>query len=152
MCAESTLFCFCFCVCVWGGGGGAQINLIAPPLYVVTTVSLDKDKGVDILKKALAAIKEIITQKKGSLSVKMEPRAVTATDEAQLATMMEKYEKENTEVAGDEGDGDGDGDGGDAEGQGERRVLSLSLSPPGSHPPPYPRSLPGGRCPLIQQL
>jgi len=94
-----------------------KINLIAPPLYVVTTVSLDKDKGVDILKKALAAIKEIITQKKGSLSVKMEPRAVTATDEAQLATMMEKYEKENTEVAGDEGDGDGDG--GDAEGQDE---------------------------------
>jgi translation initiation factor 2 subunit 1 len=92
-----------------------KINLIAPPLYVVTTVSLDKDKGVDILKKALAAIKEIITQKKGSLIVKMEPRAVTATDEAQLATMMEKYEKENTEVAGDEGDGDGDG--GDAEGQ-----------------------------------
>jgi len=89
---------------------------------VVTTVSLDKDKGVDILKKALAAIKEIITQKKGSLSVKMEPRAVTATDEAQLATMMEKYEKENTEVAGDEGDGDGDG--GDAEGQGESRTSS----------------------------
>lgn len=83
-----------------------KINLIAPPLYVMTTVSLDKDKGIDILKKSLAAIKKVITEKKGSMSVKMEPRAVTATDEAALAQMMEKYEKENAEVAGDDAEGD----------------------------------------------
>lgn len=70
--------------------GPVQINLIAPPLYVVTTVSVDKDKGVDILRKALDAIKSVITSKKGSLNVKMEPRAVTATDERELASMMEK--------------------------------------------------------------
>lgn len=104
-----------------------KINLIAPPLYVVTTVSLDKDKGVEILQKALAAIKKVITEKNGSMNVKMEPRAVTATDERELASMMEKYEKENTEVAGDDDneeddngmgggdDGDGDGDGDDGE-------------------------------------
>lgn len=103
-----------------------KINLIAPPLYVMTTVSLDKDKGIEILQKSLQAIKEVITKKNGSMSIKMEPRAVTATDEAALASMMEKYEKENAEVAGDEGEeeepsglpgpgrGD-DGDGGDAE-------------------------------------
>lgn len=90
-----------------------KINLIAPPLYVVTTVSLDKEKGVEILQKALDAIKAVITEKKGSMNVKMEPRAVTATDERELASMMEKYEKENTEVAGD----DAEDDGGDAQAQ-----------------------------------
>lgn len=90
-----------------------KINLIAPPLYVMTTVSLDKDKGVEILNKALAAIKEVITAKKGSMNVKMEPCAVTATDEAALALMMEKYEKENEEIGGDDSNEDdekGEGD------------------------------------------
>ena len=67
-----------------------QINLIAPPLYVVTTVSLDKDKGIDLLKEVLEKIRAVITEKKGSMNVKMEPRAVTETDERELMNMMEK--------------------------------------------------------------
>lgn len=83
-----------------------KINLIAPPLYVVTTVSLDKDKGIQLLTDALKAIQGVITEKKGSMNVKMEPRAVTESDEKELASMMERYEKENSEVAGDSGDDD----------------------------------------------
>ena len=43
-----------------------QINLIAPPLYVVTTTSLDKDKGIALLTKAIENVKEVITAKKGN--------------------------------------------------------------------------------------
>lgn len=81
-----------------------KINLIAPPLYVVTTISLDKDVGVDLLKTALKAITATITAKGGSIHVVMEPRAVSETEDKELTTMMEKYEQENTEVAGDSGD------------------------------------------------
>ena len=54
-----------------------KINLIAPPLYVVTTVSLDREAGVDKLKAVLARIDEVIGELGGELKVKMEPRAVT---------------------------------------------------------------------------
>eukprot|EP00041_Stephanoeca_diplocostata_P012454 m.208380 g.208380 ORF g.208380 m.208380 type:complete len:318 (+) comp18963_c0_seq3:195-1148(+) len=93
------------------------INLIAPPVYVVRAVSLDKDKGIDLLKDVLEKIRTVILEKKGSMNVKMEPRAVTETDEQELQLMMLKYERENTEVGGDEGEGDeeeeGMGGGGD---------------------------------------
>jgi len=81
-----------------------KINLIAPPLYVVTTTSLDKDKGVDLLKEAIAAVRAVITEKKGSMNVKMEPRAVTETDEKQLEDMMAKYQR--AQNSGDEEEGD----------------------------------------------
>lgn len=67
-----------------------QINLIAPPAYVVTTTSLDKEKGIALLRQALDAIKKVITQKQGSMQIKFEPRAVTETDERELTAMMEK--------------------------------------------------------------
>lgn len=34
--------------------------------------------------------------------VKMEPKAVTETDDAELQALMEKRERENAEVSGDE--------------------------------------------------
>eukprot|EP00039_Didymoeca_costata_P018353 m.333122 g.333122 ORF g.333122 m.333122 type:complete len:322 (+) comp17074_c0_seq1:22-987(+) len=95
-----------------------KINLIAPPLYVMTTVSLDKEQGIDLLKQALEAVKNVITEKKGIMNVKMEPRAVTETDEKVLNALMEKYERENAEEGEDdddeeEGEDVGMGDGGD---------------------------------------
>lgn len=68
-----------------------QINLIAPPAYVVTTTSLDKEKGVELLRNALDAINKVISEKKGSMQIKFEPRAVTETDEKELTAMMEKW-------------------------------------------------------------
>lgn len=79
-----------------------KINLIAPPSYVVTTTSLDKDKGIQLLQKALEAIRAVITEKQGSMQIKFEPRAVTETDEKELSAMMEQYANENQEVEGDD--------------------------------------------------
>lgn len=78
-----------------------KINLIAPPTYVVTTVSLDKDKGIALLNEAIAAITETITAKKGRMNIKMAAKAVTESDEKELAAKMEEYER-NFEGSGDE--------------------------------------------------
>jgi len=85
-----------------------KIHLIAPPLYVVSTTSLDKDKGIEILAKAIAAIKTVIVSKNGTMVVKMEPRAVSINDEKDLDAMMEKYDRENAEVNGDENENEED--------------------------------------------
>lgn len=75
-----------------------KITLIAPPLYVVTTVSLDKDAGVAKLTEALDEIQRVITEKQGSMKIKMEPRAVSDLEDHELAQMMQQYEQENAEV------------------------------------------------------
>lgn len=49
-----------------------QINLIAPPVYVVTTTTLERELGIETLKKAINAIEDSITASKGQFSVKME--------------------------------------------------------------------------------
>eukprot|EP00045_Choanoeca_perplexa_P016340 m.219356 g.219356 ORF g.219356 m.219356 type:complete len:314 (+) comp17231_c1_seq4:205-1146(+) len=86
-----------------------QVNLIAPPLYVVTTNSLDKTKGIEVLQSALDEITRVITEKGGAITVKMAPRAVTESDDKELAKLMEKFETENQEVAGDDDDEDEEG-------------------------------------------
>ena len=85
-----------------------KINLIAPPNYVVTTVSLDKDKGIALLNTAIEKILEVITAKKGRMNVKMAPKAVTESDEKELAAKMAELEAENAED--DEEDEDEDGE------------------------------------------
>jgi translation initiation factor 2 subunit 1 len=47
-------------------------------------------------------IKESITKAGGDCQVKMAPKAVTENDDAELAALMEKRERENQEVSGDE--------------------------------------------------
>lgn len=79
-----------------------KIHLIAPPLYVVTTTSLDKEAGVEALKKAIDEIERVIGEKNGNYNVKMAPRAVTESDDKELANMMEQVERENLEVGGDD--------------------------------------------------
>ena len=48
-----------------------KINLIAPPLYVVTTTSLDKDAGVKILTQVIESVNKSIKEKGGAMNVKM---------------------------------------------------------------------------------
>lgn len=72
-----------------------KIKLVAPPLYVVVTTSLNKDAGIKALNVAIEAIKEEITKRKGQLVVKVAPRAVAERDERELTSLMEKLEKEN---------------------------------------------------------
>jgi len=85
-----------------------KMKLIAPPMYVLTTMALDKDVGIDILTKALAVVTENILSKGGKIEVKLAPKAVSARDEVELEAMMERLALENE-------DQDGDDDGSDDE-------------------------------------
>lgn len=40
-----------------------KIKLIAPPMYVVTTMTLDKDQGIEVMNQAIETIGEIIRSK-----------------------------------------------------------------------------------------
>eukprot|EP01136_Pigoraptor_vietnamica_P002163 Opistho-1_new@29739 len=79
-----------------------KINLISPPLYVMTTTSLDKEKGVEAIGEAIAAIQGKIKDLGGQCIVKVMPRAVSETDEKELKNMLEELERKQEERPGDE--------------------------------------------------
>ncbi|XP_063369771.1 eukaryotic translation initiation factor 2 subunit 1 isoform X1 [Cydia amplana] len=91
-----------------------KINLIAPPLYVMTTSTPEKTDGLKALQDAIDKIQENITTAGGVFNIQMAPEVVTATDEAELARQMERAEAENAEVAGDSAEEDEDHGMGDA--------------------------------------
>lgn len=78
-----------------------KVKLIAPPMYVMTTSTLDKQKGIQKLQEAIEAVREHITAKKGTMSVKMEPKVVSVNEEKEFLQMIEKLENENRQVDGD---------------------------------------------------
>lgn len=78
-----------------------KIKLVAPPLYVVSTSSLQKKAGVDALNKALEVVRSEISKRKGKFALKVAPRTVSEKDERMLATMMTDLENANREVSGD---------------------------------------------------
>ncbi|EGF78719.1 hypothetical protein BATDEDRAFT_30462 [Batrachochytrium dendrobatidis JAM81] len=86
-----------------------KIKLVAPPLYVMITNSLEKVEGVETMERAITTIEETIKASNGSLVVKMKPRAVSETDDAELAQLMAKMERENAEISGDD-DAENDGE------------------------------------------
>jgi translation initiation factor 2 subunit 1 len=79
-----------------------RVRLVSPPLYVLTNMCLDKNVGIQRLQEAIDDIRTSITKAGGKLVVKMEAKAVTETDDAELQALMEKRERENAEVSGDE--------------------------------------------------
>lgn len=87
-----------------------KINLIAPPLYVMTTATLERTEGMALLNKAIATIKEDIEEAGGIFNIQQQPRFVSDTDEIELAKQMQKLEEENREISGDE-DSEGDQEG-----------------------------------------
>jgi len=78
-----------------------KIKLVAPPLYVAVTSSVNKDVAIKGLNIAIEAIKEEITKSKGEIVVKVAPRTVHERDERELASLMEKLERQNKDVDGD---------------------------------------------------
>ncbi|XP_004525045.1 eukaryotic translation initiation factor 2 subunit 1 [Ceratitis capitata] len=86
-----------------------RINLIAPPLYVMTTATTKKAEGLKALETAIENIRNKIIESEGEFKVIMPPKLVTAIDEADLARRLERAEAENQEVGGDD-DEDDDGD------------------------------------------
>jgi translation initiation factor 2 subunit 1 len=78
-----------------------KIKLVAPPLYVLTTQTLDKDLGIAVLEAAVKACAKEIEKQKGKLVVKEAPRAVSERDDRLLAETMLKLGDSNKEVDGD---------------------------------------------------
>ncbi|CAF0744060.1 unnamed protein product [Brachionus calyciflorus] len=78
-----------------------KINLIAPPTYVVTSTSLDREEGVKLLQNVIDVIQKSIESFKGRFKVKMAPKVVTDLDEAELAKQLDQLEADNEQVAGD---------------------------------------------------
>lgn len=79
-----------------------KINLIAPPLYVVTTTTHDREKGLEKLKEVLETIDQTITKARGIFSIVNGPKVVTDLDDTELAKRMDQLERANMEVDGDQ--------------------------------------------------
>lgn len=87
-----------------------KVRLISPPLYSLTSTCLDVNAGISRLEQAIVEIRESIKASRGDLSVKMAPKAVTASDDAELQALMEKSARENAEVSGDDDVSESDND------------------------------------------
>jgi translation initiation factor 2 subunit 1 len=79
-----------------------KMKLVAPPLYVLTTQTLDKNAGVEVLTAAVEACKTSIEGAKGSMRVKEAARAVSEREERALQEELEAAERANAEVGGDD--------------------------------------------------
>jgi len=81
-----------------------KVKLVSPPLYVLTSQCLDKTTGIQVLEEAIKEIEVSIVASGGQCVVRMAPKAVTENDDAELQALMDKKERENQEVSGDEDD------------------------------------------------
>ena len=79
-----------------------KVKLVSPPLYVLTSQCLEKSTGIATLEEAIKEIEGSIKAAGGGCVVKMAPKAVSENDDAELQALMEKRERENQEVSGDE--------------------------------------------------
>lgn len=77
------------------------IKLIAPPMYVMTTITLDRELGIDTLTKAIERVATRIRSKGGTLDVKMAPKAITDREESEMQAMLDRLALEQEEVDGD---------------------------------------------------
>lgn len=85
-----------------------KVKLVAPPLYVLTSQCLDKNHGIKMLEGAIERISTTIKGSNGGCNIKMAPKAVTEHDDAALQELMDKRERENMEVSGDESQSESD--------------------------------------------
>ena len=61
-----------------------KMKLLAPPLYVLTTQTLEKVKGIEALTEACDICRQVIESHKGRLVVKEAARAVSERDDRLL--------------------------------------------------------------------
>jgi len=85
-----------------------KVRLVSPPLYVLTSQTIDKNNGIDVLNEAIKRMETSIRAAGGNCVVKMAPKAVTENDDAELQALMDKRERENQEVSGDEDESESD--------------------------------------------
>lgn len=92
-----------------------SIKLIAPPMYVVTCMTLDKDQGIATLQAGIDAVTTKIQASGGKIDVKMAPKVVSAREETELQAMMDRLAAENAEVEGDDEEDEDGEESGDVE-------------------------------------
>ena len=89
-----------------------KVSLVASPLYVITTQTLDKDFGVKLVDAAVEAATASIAANQGKITIKEAARAVSERDDRLLAEKMEKLQKaqdeEDEEDSGSEDETMGD--------------------------------------------
>lgn len=78
-----------------------KIKLIAPPMYVLTTTTIDKEVGLAACNDAINRIGDVIRSQGGTLEVKMAPKAITLREENELQQRFEDLEREQEEQDGD---------------------------------------------------
>merc|ERR1712037_917929 len=78
-----------------------RIKLLAPPLYVLTTQTINRKEGIEMLSQAIDAVKSSIESNKGKLVVREGARAVSERDEKLLKEQMARLENLNREIEGD---------------------------------------------------
>uniref|UniRef100_A0A1I7VB77 Eukaryotic translation initiation factor 2 subunit 1 n=1 Tax=Loa loa TaxID=7209 RepID=A0A1I7VB77_LOALO len=83
-----------------------KINLIAAPLFVVTTQTLERSEGLEAIDTALSLIKKTIENYQGSFKVVMAPKVVTDLDEEEIRKRMEMMETLVEGLSGEEGSDD----------------------------------------------
>lgn len=79
-----------------------RVKLVAPPLYVLLTTCMDRQRGLELMTRAVEAIEAAIKPLGGQMVVKMKPKAVSENEDKELADLMRKAEFENAEVSGDD--------------------------------------------------
>jgi len=71
-------------------------------MYVMTTMTLDKELGIATLEAAIKDVEAAIKASGGTLEVKMAPKAVSQREETELQAMMDRLAAEMAEVDGDD--------------------------------------------------
>ncbi|KAF1741366.1 hypothetical protein MXB_46 [Myxobolus squamalis] len=79
-----------------------KINLIAPPIYMISTMVVDRIEGLDVMNKVVDKIKEEILSKNGYFNLKLAPKIVSDIEEAQRIKQLEEIEKANELIDGDD--------------------------------------------------
>jgi len=92
-----------------------KINLIAPPLYVISATLFNEEQGVAAVKQAMEAIQENIEGAGGHFDVKLEPKVVSEKDDQKLQDEIEQREadmqwKDGDDDGSDEESGSGEED------------------------------------------
>lgn len=81
-----------------------KAKLVAAPLYVLSAQSLDKKQGIALLEKAIEKITTSIETDGGNCKITMAPKAVTATEDAELQALLERKEAEEKDSSDEEED------------------------------------------------
>lgn len=81
-----------------------KVKLVAAPRYVISTQSLEKGRGIEILNEAIEKISQVVESCGGVCEVAMAPKAVTATEDAELQALLERKELENQLESDEESD------------------------------------------------